>query len=90
MNVIWRYFTDFNNFFDFCDTKFSCFAHGWIEIHGRFAKYQISSFVSFPSLDQSKVTRDGLFHDVICTVKDTMLPGLTWNFDSAIFGVFDG
>merc|ERR1712223_457025 len=48
MNMVWRNFADFNNLFNFCDAKFGCFTHWWIEIRGRFSKYQISSFVSFP------------------------------------------
>jgi hypothetical protein len=37
----------FNNFFNFCNAKFSCLAHWWIEIHGGFAKNQVSSFGGF-------------------------------------------
>jgi len=65
MYLIWLYGSDWDNFFNFCDTYLSSCSNILVEISSRFSKLKISSFVSSPSLNESKIANNRLFKKII-------------------------
>ena len=47
--------------------------HGYIKVSRRLSEHQVPVFVSLPCLDESKVSSDGLLHDVMMICKHTVL-----------------
>jgi len=76
MHLIWVDGSDWNNFFNFCDTYLSSCSNILVEISSRFSKLKISSFVSSPSLDESKIADNGLLKKIIFASK---LLNLSWS-----------
>ena len=48
-------------------------AHWDIEVAGRFSEDEVPAAICLPCLDESKVSSDGFLHDVLSSIKLSML-----------------
>jgi hypothetical protein len=79
--LTWNFIDDF---FNFGDCHFACFAHWLVKISGSFSEEQVSSFISFPRFHKSKVAGDRLFHNVLSSVEYFRLARFGGDIDASI------